>query len=152
MQDTVSFALFVLLSSYLFAKVEINVEGPDGWAAKLPTWKVENRWTRLVLGGKPLTGYHVYVFSTVALLCHLPFFLSMAPVTWANEARILSFITLFWILEDFLWFVLNPAFGLKRFNKDEIWWHRESWWLVAPRDYFLFTPVGLLLYWASRLP
>ncbi len=31
---------FVLLLSYFFAKLEIAIEGGDGWAANLPTWRI----------------------------------------------------------------------------------------------------------------
>jgi hypothetical protein len=49
---------------------------------------------------------------------------------------------LFWVSEDFLWFVLNPAFGLRRFAKTHAGWHRH-WWLGAPIEYWIFTPLGL---------
>lgn len=149
MSDHLIFVMALLLASFLFAKAEIHVEGADGWAANLPTWRSTTRWTRLLLGEKPLTGYHVYVFGTLLTLCHLPWFLGIARPTLAAECRILSFFVLFCILEDFLWFVLNPAFGIRRFRRDLIWWHRAAWWGFAPRDYFLFAPVGLALYWLS---
>jgi hypothetical protein len=60
-------------------------------------------------------------------------------------------ILLFWVLEDFLWFVLNPAFGLRRFRRDAIWWHAESWWGFMPRDYWIFTPIAVALFAASWL-
>jgi len=140
----------VLLASLLFAKAEINIEGPAGWAAGLPTWRVENRWTRLFLGRKPLTGYHAYMFGTLAFLCHVPYFVGLAALTARSEARVMSFFILFCIVEDFLWFALNPAFGLSRFKADAVWWHRSTWWLFAPRDYFVFGPVAIALYWYSR--
>ncbi len=150
MLDCLVFFVGVLLAAALFAMAEIHVEGPDGWAGKLPTWRKRNRWTRLFLGDKPLTGYHVYTFGTLLTLCHLPWFLGLSRPTWAAELRILSFFTFFCIVEDFLWFVLNPAFDIRRFRRDLIWWHRAAWWGFAPRDYFVFIPVGLFLYWLSR--
>jgi hypothetical protein len=33
---------WIALLAFFFAKVEIEIEGPAGWAAKLPTWRVEN--------------------------------------------------------------------------------------------------------------
>ncbi len=136
----------LLAASVLFALTEIQIEGPEGWAAHLPTWRVENRWTRLFYSGKALTGYHLYVQLFVLVIVHLPFVLGFAGPSWRGEARILSFMVLFWIFEDFLWFVLNPAFGLRRFRREHIPWHAPTWWGFMPRDYWVFTPVGAGLY------
>ena len=144
-----TFLLSLAAVAALFARLEIHVEGPNGWAAKLPTWRLENRWTRLFYSGKPLTGYHLYSLLLSLAFVHLPFGLGLVPLTWRAEARVLAFVVLFWVLEDFLWFVLNPAFGLKRFRPEHIWWHRAKWWWIMPRDYWIFTPVGLLLYVVS---
>jgi hypothetical protein len=139
----------LLVAGLLFALIEIQIEGPHGWAASLPTWKLQNRWTRLLLGVKPLTGYHLYALTFILLAVHFPFAFGLAPFSWAAEARVLSFYTFFWIVEDFLWFVLNPAFGLSRFRPQYIWWHAPAWWGVMPRDYWIFTPVATLLYCLS---
>ena len=33
---------WIALLSFFFAQVEIQIEGPAGWAGNLPTWRVEN--------------------------------------------------------------------------------------------------------------
>ena len=129
-----------------FALVEIQVEGADGWAAKLPTWKIDNALTRRLISGKPLTGYHFWLFLFMLAAVHLPYGLGLVQFDLSTELRILAFFILFWILEDFLWFVFNPAFGIRAFRKDRIWWHEPAWWWVMPKDYWLFGPIGLLLY------
>ena len=65
------------------------------------------------------------------------------------ELRILAFAVLFWVAEDYLWFVLNPAYGWRSFNRVRAWWHAASWWWVMPRDYWLLTPAGIALYLLS---
>lgn len=55
---------------------------------------------------------------------------------------------LFWIAEDFLWFVLNPAYGLGRFTAADIPWHKHWLWL-APTDYWLYFGVLLAMLWLS---
>jgi len=40
--------------------------GKDGWAAKSPGWRIEKGWVMKLTGGRPLTGYHV--FMTVFLV------------------------------------------------------------------------------------
>lgn len=147
----VLFAVALLALAGAFAQLEIEIEGQEGWAAALPTWRLENRWTRLFLGSRALTGYHLWVHVFILLVLHLPFALSLIPPSWAAELRIVAFLVLFWILEDFLWFVLNPAYGLGRFTREDARWHAPSWWGFMPREYWIFTPVGVALYVASRV-
>ena len=143
------FALTLLLSSVLFALVEIQIEGPDGWASRLPTWRLESAWTRRFLGARIVTGYHLYVHLFLLVAAHLPYGLGLLRPSPSAEARILAFLILFWILQDFLWFVLNPSFGIRRFGPRHAWWHAPNWWWIMPRDYWIFTPLGLPLYLLS---
>ncbi len=140
------FALYLLASAFVFARVEIEIEGPNGWADKLPTWRIANKWTKLFYGDRPLTGYHLWMQVFVVMMAHLPFALHAWQWSWAMELRVIGFIILFFIVEDFLWFVLNPAFGLRRFRRDHIWWHKPTWWWIMPRDYWLFTMLGAGAY------
>ena len=65
---------FTGILAFLVAKLEINIEGKYGWAEKLPTRKIKNKITDLLLGGAPLTGYHFWLFLTILFSLHLPFF------------------------------------------------------------------------------
>lgn len=145
--DFLFFWLFLLLSASLFALVEIQVEGDHGWAAKLPTWRIQNRWTKLILGEKPLTGYHFYINLFMLALVHLPYGLGLAVPSLKVECRILAFLILFWNVEDFLWFVFHPRFGLRRFRPEYIPWHAGQWWGICPREYILSIPLALFLYY-----
>ncbi len=148
MEDALFFGPLVVLA-FLFAKVEIEIEGGDGWAAKLPTWRIQNRLTELFYGGRPLTGYHLWVQLFVLVFCHVPYAYGV-PRTLRNEALVVSFMILFWIVEDFLWFVVNPRFGIRKFKAREIWWHEKAWWLIAPREYFLMGGLAVFLYFWGR--
>jgi hypothetical protein len=140
------FALYVLATAFTFARLEIEIEGPNGWAANLPTWRICNRWTRIFYGCRPLTGYHLWLQIFVVLLAHLPFGMSFWHWSWGLELQVIGFVILFFIVEDFLWFVLNPAYGLRRFRARHIWWHAPTWWWIMPRDYWVFMLVGGGLY------
>jgi hypothetical protein len=140
-----SFLLAILAAATVFALAEVQIEGKNGWASALPTWRVDNRWTRLVMGGRPLTGYHLYMHLFLILLLHVPFALEVLSPSLSLELRIFSFLILFWVAEDFLYFVVNPEFGLRKFSKKYIWWH-PHWWWILPREYWIFTPVGMVLY------
>jgi hypothetical protein len=143
--------LFVLALAATFAKVEIEIEGPDGWAAKLPTWRAPDSWvSHALLDGKPLTGYHAWVLLFVLLVFHLPFAFG-ARWSARAEARTLALMILFWTAEDFLWFVLNPHYGLAGFNPAKAWWHRPAWWGFLPRGYVIGLAAAIALYlWGSK--
>jgi len=135
----------VLVLAFFLANVEIQIEGAAGWAAKLPTWRIpRNQWLDIFWGGRELTGYHAWIFPCVALFFHFP------PVvfgrcSWRIEARLLACILLFWVCEDFLWFVLNPAFGFARFDAANVPWHIH-WWGPAPADYWVFLLLAAILF------
>ena len=142
---------WVALLSFFFAQVEIQIEGAAGWAAGLPTWRIESHWLLdLFWSGRPMTGYHAWVFPFIALVFHLPIFLH-GRWSWRVEARIVASIMLFWVIEDALWFVLNPAFGWGKFSAGSIPWHKH-WWLGLPVDYWISTVVGIVLFgWSYRV-
>lgn len=148
MQHVLFFGL-LLAAATAFALLEVQIEGADGWARALPTWRIRNRWTERFLGGRDVTGYHVWIHAVVLLLVHLPYAVVPGSVGLATELRILAFLVLFWILEDFLWFVVNPRFGLRRFRPQHVPWHAPNWWGPMPRDYWIFTPIGAVLYLVS---
>jgi hypothetical protein len=144
----------ILVLAVVFAQLEIQIEGCSGWASALPTWRrTPQQWPALNLlwGGRPLTGYHLWAFTCVALFFHLPF-----AMLWrwdlGLEARALGSTMLFWIVEDALWFLLNPHFRLSGFRPGGgAWWH-PHWLLGLPADYWVFGLLGLGLVWLSFRP
>jgi hypothetical protein len=125
-------AVYYYAVALVLAQLEIQIEGPYGWAARLPTWRWDSpavlRWL-----GKPVTGYHVFLNLFILLFLHLPVVLG-AP-SLEREAEILSLYFLLCVSWDFLWFACNPHFGLRRFKPENVWWFR-GWWLGIPRAYF----------------
>jgi hypothetical protein len=139
---------WVLLLAYFFAQVEIQIEGAGGWAANLPTWRIESHWLLDIFwGGRAMTGYHAWVFPFVALFFHFPLFF-IGDWSWRAEARVVACIMIFWVAEDFVWFICNPAYGLARFNPADIVWHKH-WIAFAPTDYWVSTAVAGVLLWIS---
>ncbi len=143
------FFFFLLWTSFCFAKVEIAIEGKHGWGEKLPTWRLPTtNWASIIFfSGKPATGYHIWMETFVLSILHTAYI--FVEPSLHIELQILAFFFFFSVLEDFLWFALNPAFGVKSFRKEKIWWHRNNWWIVAPRDYFLLGAMGIILYAVS---
>jgi len=140
--------VWVAMLAYFFANVEVQIEGAAGWAAALPTWRIEQHWLLdLFWGGRAMTGYHAWMFPFIALVFHFPAFF-FGRWSWRLEARALACIMQFWITEDFLWFILNPAFGLERFTPAFVPWQKH-WLLGAPTDYWTFSATALVLFWWS---
>ncbi|WP_448950529.1 hypothetical protein [Labrys neptuniae] len=140
----------VLVLSFFFANVEIQIEGSHGWATSLPTWRIEHHWLLDIFwGSRPMTGYHAWVFPFMAIFFHFPLVFAWTW-SWRLEARVIACIMMFWLSEDFLWFVLNPAFGLARFSPEFVPWHIHWFWL-APVDYWTMSTAGILLMiWSYR--
>ncbi|WP_442784125.1 hypothetical protein [Collimonas fungivorans] len=143
---------WAVLTAFFFANVEIQIEGAAGWAANLPTWRIEHHWLLDIFwGGRAMTGYHAWIFPFIALMFHYPIWFN-GSWDWRGECRILASIMVFWISEDWLWFVLNPAYGLARFNPVDVPWHKH-WLGAVPADYWIYSAVAILLLWlAERKP
>lgn len=141
--------VFLIIISYIAARLEINIEGKDGWALNLPTWKIKNRWTKWLYGELPLTGYHVWFMAFVFIFLQFPFF---TGIKWSLslELKYMALFSFFWMIEDFFWFVLNPSYGIKKFSKKHIPWHYH-WRVKVPTAYFKFFIVGTLLLLLSNL-
>jgi hypothetical protein len=134
--------LFVLFISIAFAWVEIQIEGDEGCGKKLPTWKISNP-LRLLVGYKTIDGYHFWRWIFITLIFHFPFFFGV-PFDLNTELIVLEAYFLFFILEDFLRFVFNPAWGIKKFFTKEIPWHPRKF-LKLPLEYWISLLVILAL-------
>ena len=138
------YLVWVLVMALFFSEVEIQIEGAAGWAANLPTWRIERHWLLdLFWGGRAMTGYHAWVFSFMALAFFAPLAFT-GGWRWREAGLALAGLMTFWITEDFLWFVLNPAYGLARFGPATVPWH-PHWLLGAPIDYWVSLTLAALL-------
>ncbi len=139
--------IFMLFLAFILALWEIQIEGSEGWAAKLPAWRILKGWPVKIMGGRPVTGYHVFMLIFMLSIIHLPLFFT--PWSWRLEFLLLGFYNGMVLVEDFLWFVLNPHYGIKKFRKGQIWWHK-TWWGPVPSLYWWLTPVVIVLIYFGR--
>lgn len=139
--------LFVIFT--VIALLEIQIEGQHGWARNLPCWRPRPdsfvaKVYAGIMGGKELTGYHIFMFSLPLSILHLPF---VAGIKWtlAKELQVVSVYFLFSVIWDFLWFVWNPYYGVERFKPQFVSWHKK-WLGPVPQDYLI--GVGLSFIFA----
>lgn len=138
----IGFFAFMLFLALILALWEIQIEGKDGWASKTPAWRIEKGWLVKIMGGRPITGYHVFMTLFLVTIVHLPLFFT--PWSWRLESLLLGFYVGMVFLEDFLWFVLNTHYGIMNFRRGKIWWHR-TWWGPVPALYWLLLIIFLVL-------
>jgi hypothetical protein len=148
----------LLLFAWAFglAAIELEIEGGWGWAERLPTWwrsrGLVGRVYGVAMGRRPLTGYHVWAFTIPLLVLHLPYVMGV-EWTLAGELRTLATFFALAIAWDYLWFVLNPAYTAKRFERGKVWWFEVPWLWRFPLDYYagIALSVGLagLSAWAA---
>ena len=141
------FFAFILLISFFLAKLEIQIEGKHGYAAKLPcAWRTKNKWA--VRFGIT-TSYHFYLNLFLISMIHMPFAVGLRW-TLGAELTVLSFFLFLQLTEDFLWFVLNPHYGIRKFNKASIPWF-PHWFLGLPTWYYQNLLIGASLFILSRI-
>ena len=144
---TIPMGLYFFAIAFVLAQLEIQIEGPHGWAARLPTWRWETpgvlRWA-----GKPITGYHVFLMTFILLFIHLP--MVYLEFSLQRESELMSLFFLLAVFWDFLWFICNPHFGLGRFRPEQVWWFK-SWLLGLPSTYFVGIVLSLGIYLAGGL-
>jgi len=151
-------ALYLFIFSLLLAFFEVQIEGKDGWAARLPTWRPQRGWYarfyKKMMGGKELTGYHIGVFGLVFLFLHYPFF--AGGILWSVEEElwVISTFLLVSVVWDYLWIIINPHYGvIRRRPRHDVSWHRV-WWGPFPRDYYfgvLFSALVLYPLWSVQV-
>jgi hypothetical protein len=142
-------AFYIFIISFVFAFLETQIEGGAGWAKNLPTWRASgSKWyAKLygkIMGGKELTGYHIAVFGLLFLFMHYPYFIGR---DWSllSETTTLAFFLIITIYEDFMWFIINPAYDFRDFWAEHVWWHKK-WFLHLPLEYWGGFIASAILY------
>jgi len=141
-------AIYLFIAALVLAYLEVQIEGRDGWAAKLPTWRGGERWDarlyRTLMGGKDLTGYHLGVFGMVLLFLHYPF-LAGTAWSWQAELWVVPRFFMFSVVWDYLWIIINPHYGvMRRRPQEDVVWHKH-WWGPFPQDYYFGIALSLLV-------
>jgi hypothetical protein len=145
----ITISLYWFLVAMSIAIFEIELEGKYGWAEKSATWSrkfIPPKAFRLFSGARVLTGYHLFLNIFLFLFMHSPFFFGV-EFTVIAELKLLATYLVWTIFWDFLWFILNPYYGWKKFAPKAVWWFGEEPWLMnkLPVKYFIQIGVSLFL-------
>lgn len=135
------FAFFYVM--FIFVAIafwEAYVEGPHGWAKKQCGWAID-LWIR------KLTAYHFW-----AWIIMIPLFLLLPLVIFGFNKSVFWFLVgsyfIGTVVEDFMWFVINPKFSLMNFNSKKVEWHK--WIKIGkfeiPDFYIPYLLIGILIY------
>ncbi len=143
---TPALGAYFFLIAFILAHLEIQIEGPHGWAEKLPTWRWDGPHVRRWFG-KPVTGYHLCLLTCILLFLHVPQFYGGS---WEREADLLALFFLLTVTWDFLWFACNRHFGVGKFRKGHIWWF-PTWALGVPQPYLITIALSLVAALAPAL-
>jgi hypothetical protein len=135
----INLIVFAVILSIFLALLEIQIEGENGWAGKLPTWKIKNPFGKF-LNWPYITGYHVFLGLFLFFCLQLPFFIDFA-FNLKNEILIIEVFFIIMLLEDLFWFVFNPRWGVKKFFTEDIWWQTKKF-LFLPKNYW----VGIIIF------
>jgi len=126
--------IFVVVYATLYAALEIEIEGPAGWARNLPTVPMLGKFT----------GYHILMNLTV--IGSLSYAIYPRKGFWHT----LYYVTAWFLVEDFMWFVYNPNYGLKKYSKNHVPWHGKCWPLGIPLHNYVGVAVMALAVWQTK--
>jgi hypothetical protein len=145
------FIAYFLILAVFYAKLEISIEGRFGYAEKLPCrkWRLKGPLRRIIGDRRYLAEYHLWMLIVLLLFFQLPLWFTGWGF-WRMELFVLGLFVIFLVLEDFLWFLLNPHYGLRKFKRGLIWWH-PNWFLGLPSFYWTALPAGVAMILLSLM-
>ena len=124
---------FVNAYAVLWSAMEVEIEGVDGgWAKNLPT--------EFCLGTK-FTWYHVIMNSIIGLTMYY-------SLKERRMSEIVFYTANWFLVEDFMWFMINRGFGWNNYTRKAIWWHgNQPWPLGIPLHNYIGA--GMMVVAAS---
>lgn len=115
-----SCGIFIIIASISLACLEIEIEGANGWAYNLPTFK-KKCW---LCGKKPLTGYHIFLSTTILIISFTAIIVDYILLSFTINYRpilfVLSLFVFVMITEDISWFLLNYQYKDALKNKKAV--------------------------------
>jgi len=119
--------IFTFISATIFSLMEIEIEGKNGWCKNLPTTK--NFISSFTL-------YHVFMNIFIMLMNYK---------LYSNLYDAVFYTNAWFLIEDFMWFVLNPYFTIKKYKKEFIPWHKR-WLFKLPIENYICGYIMCAMY------
>lgn len=119
-----------LLGFSLLALAEAEIEGKYGGGGKNARF--------FKLGPLKVRRYHFY-FQYLAISVFLLLPILAAGFSWHLFGILASGAFIGGIFQDFLWFVVNPHYGIKKFNSKDAYWLRWIKFGKIELPYFYLT-------------
>jgi hypothetical protein len=154
---TAFLAAFWFFLALLFAAMYASVESRP-YAEGLPTWRPDPaRWWVQILFwfpnlGRPVNGLDTFglLFLGMTSLLLVPIWnaLHRRPCPWHELLELVSYFVAIAVVEDWVWYAINPHAGFKCFNSASLpRWMYAAWFLGFPSQYW----EGLFASYASML-
>ena len=128
----ISHGIFIAIYAILYSMLEIEIEGKAGWAKNLPT---------AASGIGRFTIYH--------LLMNLIVIITIAyAINFTQSSNILTiifFIVSWFLIQDYMWFILNPFYTFKKYTQKNIPWHGQQMWILNMPLHNWLGLIGMLL-------
>jgi len=108
---------FFIVFASIWASIAVQSEGKDGSGKKLPTKPflgTSFTWYRVL----NITMTFLVSFEIVKYSWDLPFWIAAT-----------------FLIKDYMWFMINPNFGVSKFNKEDIPWH--TWVFRLPITHWI---------------
>ncbi len=130
----ISTALYITIYAILFSLLEIEAEGKHGWAKKLPTPPA--LFT--------LTTYHVIM--NIMVIFTLVY--SLYP---NNIYTMIFYIVAWFLIEDTMWFMLNPHYTIHEYKRENIWWlNSQNWYMGMPLQNYIGLGIMMIAAFLNK--
>lgn len=124
---------FVIAFATLWAWMEVEIEGKDGWAVKLPTSCAFLGWT----------WYHISMNVIVLLVLYRALRYHWFPALHVKLCIFALYVIAWFVIEDLMWFILNRNYGIQKYNKQDVPWHANKPWFAGT---FVYNWVVLFIW------
>jgi hypothetical protein len=144
---TFKILIWIIILALFQALQECQIEGKAGWARHLPTFRINIFITKFILA-KEITGYHIFLLLMYITIFHGIYLFQ--PYALKTELIIFGLLNWYFVIEDFLFFVVNPHYGIKKFRKGYISWHKRWIFNFIPISYAVGIIIGTSLLLLGR--
>lgn len=140
--------IWMIILAFFHSLQETQIEGKNGWSRHLPTFRINIFLTKLLIG-KDISGYHIFMLIMWFVIFHGIFLFQ--SWTLKTEYMIMGFFSCYWVIEDFLFFIVNPHYGIKSFRPNKIDWHRRWVFNIIPVSYVWGIILGVTLLYIGKI-